>query len=78
MRKCTLSKHPRERGWDLTDDDTHAVLRRFPTKEHALRSGALRQALGEEGGSVRVRKMDGTYGEERTFPRASDPRRSPG
>ena len=38
----------------------------------------LEQAIGEEGGAVRVHRQDGQFAEERTFPRSRDPRRSPG
>ena len=39
---------------------------------------ALAAALGKEGGSVKIRKLDGKFQEERTYPRSKDPKRSPG
>jgi hypothetical protein len=39
-----------------------------------LKGGVLGKAVGSGGGSVQIRKLDGTIQEERTFPRAADPK----
>ena len=46
------------------------------TKAEALKG--LRTAVGPEGGSVRIRKVDNTIQEERTYPRSKDPKKTPG
>jgi hypothetical protein len=46
------------------------------TKEEAVR--ATSDFMQGHPGSVRIHKMDGTYEEERTYPRSADPRQSPG
>lgn len=46
------------------------------TKEEAVR--ATSDFMQDHPGSVRIHKMDGTYEEERTYPRSADPRQSPG
>ncbi len=46
------------------------------TKEEAIR--ATSNFMQDHPGSVRIRRLDGTYEEERTYPRSADPRRSPG
>jgi len=40
--------------------------------------GALEKAAGKDGGSVKIQKVDGQFQEERTYPRAADPKKSPG
>ncbi len=46
------------------------------TKEEAVR--ATSDFMQDHPGSVHIHKLDGTYEEERTYPRSADPRRSPG
>jgi len=62
-------------GWELIDQD-RAVVRTFKTKAEALDRGVLEEIVKE--GTVRIHREDGTIEEERTYPRAADPRRSPG
>ncbi|MER9474366.1 hypothetical protein [Mesorhizobium sp. M0520] len=38
----------------------------------------MESAVGKGGGSVRIKKLDGTIQEERTFPRSADPKDTPG
>ena len=71
----TLTSDGFRSGWSLTRDETGEVVMRFPSKEHATRSGALEHALANEGGLVTIRKADGTFSEKRTFPRSTAPRR---
>lgn len=78
LPKYTLVHNQQKSCWDLKEDGSGRVGCSFGTKEEALRGGALEAALGPVGGSVKIQKLDGTYEEERTFPRSADPRRSPG
>ena len=56
--------------------DTDEVL--FDRKADATKGGALADAIGKGGGSVRIRKVDNTIQEERTIPPAKDPRKTKG
>lgn len=78
LRKYTLSHDPDQGDWVLTEDGADRATRRFETKSDALEGGALAEALSREGGSVKIQNQDGTFAEERTFPRSKDPTRSPG
>lgn len=78
LRKFTLSKDTSRGDWELRQDGAARATKRFATKGKATQGGVLKEALGREGGSVKIRKEDGTYQEERTFPRSADPRRSKG
>jgi hypothetical protein len=78
LAKYTLQHNKAKERWELIDDGSGRVRRTFETKEQATRGGALAEALGKAGGSVKVRKLDGTFQEERTFPRSADPRGSKG
>jgi len=78
LRKLSLSKDAARDDWVLREDGASRALRRFDTKAGATKGGVLENALGQQGGSVKIRKVDGTFEEERTYPRSRDPRRSPG
>jgi hypothetical protein len=78
LRKFTLSKSKGKSSWDLKNDQTNRVIHSFRKKENATKGGALKKALGKAGGSVKIKKEDGTYQEERTYPRSRDPRSSKG
>lgn len=78
LRKTTLSKNPGKTTWALKDDKTKEVIHTFRTKQTATKGGALKKQLGPEGGSVKIKKEDNTYQEERTFPRSKDPKESKG
>lgn len=62
----------------VEDDKTKEVIHTFRTKENATKGGALKKQLGAKGGSVKIKKEDGTFQEGRTFPRSKDPKISPG
>lgn len=71
--------HDKKKGdWILQEEKSSEIRRRFETKADATAGGVLEQALGPTGGSVRIRKLDGTIQEERTFPGAADPPESEG
>ena len=71
-RKYTLRFDVSREKWLLKHDDTEKVLKVFDTKEDATRAGALRKALGREGGTVKVLTRTGVFEEERNFPRSTD------
>ena len=77
LPKFELGRNDRKDRWDLTDANDR-VVKTFERKQDAVQGGVLEQAIGRGGGSVRIRKMDGTFQEERTFPRRADPKKSPG
>ncbi len=78
LRKFTFSHNAKKKVWELTNDDTNKVLQSFPTKQEAIKGGALAQWLGEKGGSVKIKKRNSKYQEERTYPRGADPVKSRG
>lgn len=78
LPKFTLDYDKKKEDWRLTNDATNRVVRRFDTKDDATKGGVLGSAVGTGGGSVKIKKMDNQYQEERTFPRSADPKKSPG
>jgi len=78
LDKYTLHKDRASDKWRLEREGSDRAKRVFDTKEDATKGGALRDAVGPNGGSVRIRKVDGTIQEERTYPRADDPKKTPG
>lgn len=74
--KYTLHKDRKSEKWRLEKEGTDRAKRVFETKADALTE--LRYAVGPNGGSVRIRKVDNTIQEERTYPRSKDPKSSPG
>jgi len=78
LPKFTLEYNEKKETWDLESDKTNRVVKRFDTKEEATERGVLKEAIGREGGSVKIQKEDGKFQEERTFPRSADPKSSKG
>lgn len=78
LKKYTLSHDDKNNDWVLKEDGQNRAKRRFGNKSEATAGGALSDALGKAGGSVKIQKVDGQYQEERTYPRSKDPRSSPG
>lgn len=76
MDKFTLHKDGESEKWRLEKEGADRAKRVFDTKSEALKG--LRAALGPAGGSVRIRKTDNSIQEERTYPRAKDPKKTPG
>lgn len=77
LPKYDLSK--RDDGkWALEPEGGGRAKKLFDRKSDATAGGVLSDALGAGGGSVRIRKENGQYQEERTFPRSKDPKSSPG
>lgn len=78
LPKYTLEKNERRDTWDLRNDATDKLVKRFETKGDATKGGALERAVGARGGSVKIQKENGRFQEERTYPRSADPRTSKG
>lgn len=60
--------------WRLEPEGGGRAKRVFNTKAEATAGGALKNALGDAGGSVRIHKKDNRIQEEQTFPRGKDPK----
>lgn len=78
LPKYTLEYDEKKDKWPLKDDVTNKVVKNFETKADATKAGALKRAVGPEGGSVKIQKENGRFQEERTYPRSKDPRKSKG
>lgn len=78
LKKFTLSKNTKKDTWDLTNDKTDKVVKRFDTKQEAVKGGVLEKVLGKDGGSVKIKKEDNLFQEERTYPGSKDPKESKG
>jgi len=78
LLKYTLSFNDKKEKWDLKKDDTSRVVKSFETKDEATAGGVLKKTVGNEGGSVKIQKVNGRFEEERTYPRSKDPRKSKG
>ncbi|MDP1963766.1 MAG: DUF2188 domain-containing protein [Reyranella sp.] len=78
LPKYTLSHNDKKDRWVLTNDKTDEVVRSYGTKDKATEGGALRRAVGDDGGSVKIQKENGRYQEERTYPKSRDPKSSKG
>jgi len=81
MSKDNLPKYhlvEKDNKWRLEPEGGGRAKRVFEKKSDATAAGALKDALGKSGGSVRIHKQGGGIQEERTYPRAKDPKKSPG
>ena len=78
MDKFTLHKDAKTEKWRLEKEGSDRAVKLFDKKADATKGGALADAIGMGGGSVRIRKVDNTIQEERTIRPAKDPRKSKG
>lgn len=78
MDKFTLQKDQKSDKWRLEKEGSDRAVKVFDRKADATKGGALANAIGKGGGSVRIRKVDNTIQEERTIRPAKDPRNSKG
>lgn len=62
-------------NWNLKKQGDNTIILTDSNKEKAVAASAA--YLRTRGGSLRIQKMDGTFEEERTYPRSVDPK-SPG
>jgi len=62
--------------WKLKKEGSDRAVKTFETKDEGrdYSTGYVK----EKGGSLKIKKTDGTFQEERTYPRADDPRKSKG
>ena len=65
-------------GWQLEKAGSDRATARFDKKAEALKRGALKAAVGKDGGSVKIHNQNGRIQQERTYPRGADPRSSKG
>ena len=78
LRKTTLDYNSKSNQWELREDKTDKLIKTFDMKARATAAGVLKKALGPDGGSVKIKKLDDKYQEERTYPRSKDPKSSEG
>lgn len=72
MRNFHLTKT--EHGWQLKEEGEKYAYKIFKTdKETAIRESAEELKLINKPCSLKIHKEDGTFQEERTYPRAADP-----
>ena len=64
--------------WKLTKRGADRASETYPgmTKQDAVRQAA--EFMQDHSGSLKIRNLDNTISEERTYPRSADPKRSPG
>lgn len=78
LPKFTLEYNEKKERWELENDKTNKIVKSFETKEEATAGGVLEKAIGKEGGSVKIQKVNGRFQEERTYPQSADPKESEG
>ena len=78
LPKFTLEYNEKSKDWNLSNDKTNRTIRSFDTKDSATAGGVLEKAIGKDGGSVKIQKMNGRFQEERTYPGSKDPKGSKG
>jgi hypothetical protein len=78
LPKYTLGYNEIKDKWELENDKTDKIIKIFGTKEVATKGGVLEKTLGQDGGSVKIQKINGRIQEERTYPRTRDPKESQG
>lgn len=67
---------PTADGWELKKAGAERASKRAATKQELV--GSLADFFDGKTASVKIHKADGTFKEERTYPRSADPRRSKG
>ena len=78
LPKYTLSFNNEKARWDFKNDATNRVIKTYSTKTEATIGGTLENALGKQGGSVKIQLINGKFEEERTYPGNRDPKESKG
>jgi hypothetical protein len=66
--KYTLEFNEKSNKWTLKNDKTKKLAKAFKTKANATKGGALKRALGKNGGSVKIQKENGRIQEVRSYP----------
>lgn len=67
---------PHDGHWDLTKEGSDRASISKPTKAEVM--AAMEDFMTDKTGSVKIHLADGQIEEERTYPRAADPRKSKG
>lgn len=78
LPKYTVEYDEKKEKWVLEKDKSNAVLKQTNTKDEMTAGGVLKKALGEDGGSVKIQKLNGRFQREVTFPKKADPIESRG
>ena len=71
LPKYTLELDENKKKWTLKNDKTNKTEKSFKIKASATKGGALKRALGKNGGSVKIQKENGRIQEVRAYPRIS-------
>ena len=66
---------PGQNGWELSEKGG-AVLGAYETKDEAVKAAS--RVVSSDPGSLKIHRGDGTFEEERTYPRSEDPATSQG
>ncbi|MES2280262.1 MAG: DUF2188 domain-containing protein [Pseudomonadota bacterium] len=74
MENYHVKKH--HDHWDLTREGAAQAAISKPTKAEII--SAMETFVKDKKVSVKIHGEDGRFQEERTYPRSSDPKRSPG
>ena len=67
---------PTPDGWEFKKEGSNRALKKDGTKDGI--TNQMRDYMKNHEGSVKIHKKDGTFQEERTYPRSADPKSSPG
>lgn len=67
---------PDGQQWKLRKEGAERSAFTFDNKQDAVTQSV--EFVRQHGGSLRIHKHDGTFEEERTYPRSADPRSSAG
>ena len=78
LPKFTVDFNEKKDSWELQNDKTNKVVKRFETKDDLTKGGVLKKLVGKEGGSVKIQKKNGKFQQERTYPKGRDPKSSKG
>lgn len=66
------------KNWKLTKQGAPRASKVFNDMNKGDATRAAADFMQDHPGSMKIHKLDGTFQEERTFPRSADPRRSKG
>jgi hypothetical protein len=77
MKRVDIVKNKTGPGWVAKTSDGTQVAK-GATKDAAVKATAKVAKADPQAVSVRIHKVDGKIGEERTYPRSADPRSSKG
>lgn len=78
-RHFHITKH--EKGWQLKEQKADRAQFTAPTKEEAVKKAAAwanKTATVKDAISIKIHGVDGKVKDERTYPRAADPKGSKG